>query len=484
MDDLSQAIGDNNSDRITQILQQNAASSQPPQQSMASSSGMPPSLQNYTPASIPQQQQITPMQVLAQKVQAGDPQANMLLKRTQAFTGGDPQATQSAMQFMIDHPNDIDPSNSYQVNTALAQWSRQSGFSGQQPMAVPAQSLQMPTNQQISMQDLGSIASGKGTNFLGLQQGAAQNIAELQFKQAQENRFNAMAQNGGMGGAGVVAANKIKSEWDSTHPDKPMSWTDAYMMATAKQGQGITVDPTTGQVINMAGAPQAAGTMENAKEGGKQAAEVAAAAPKAAAEAGGKATIIGGDALAADASQAQNLVYTLKDLQDVSQNVQMGALAPAKMQIQRIARAIGYPLSDQEINSLSSAQGFNKLAMNMVGAAAKQEGSASRLQAAFSALKDSNPNLGLEPETLPIITRYMGTQANKIITQQQAWNQTKNQNPATLYPDFERNYISDLSAQQQNAGGNLQPYNFGNQGNATTPKVTNWAIKGGKLVPQ
>lgn len=151
--------------------------------------------------------------------------------------------------------------------------------------------------QQVANQRLATAMSSLG------------DIGKLQEQQAQANMYNAMAQNGGGRGEGLAAANRIKTEWDTNHPDHPMSWTDAYMQATAKQGQGVTIDPVTGQVTTMAGAPQAVGAMKQGAETGtltaklrleptiagqtqvaKNNANIAAAGPEEAAREVGKAT--------------------------------------------------------------------------------------------------------------------------------------------------------------------------------------------------
>lgn len=154
------------------------------------------------------------------------------------------------------------------------------------------------TGQYVPAQSIANTRLSTAMTSLG-------DIGKLQELQAQSNMYNAMAQNGGGRGEGLAAANRIKNEWDTNHPDNPMSWTDAYMQATAKQGQGVTIDPITGQVTTMQGAPQAAGAMAQGKEGGTQAAilqnagpiqmaknnaNIAAAGPEEAAREVGKAT--------------------------------------------------------------------------------------------------------------------------------------------------------------------------------------------------
>lgn len=395
-----------------------------------------------------------------------------------------PQMQQPQMQNQVPQMTNVDPSA---ISGKIQQWlGAKPQDQGGQVQDILSGRFQQPN---IDLNDVGyaaqaTAADGKyvpaqqfANQRLATSMDALSKLATLQETQARGNMYQALAANGGGRGEGLAAANRMMQQYNSD-PDviagkkPPLQFTQAYMAVTAKQGQGQTLDPNTGQMMPMAGAPQAVQTMANSKETGTQNAMIAAAAPKAAAEEGGKATVIGSDALAADASQSQNLIYTLKDLQDIGQKIQTGALADAKVQLTRTARAIGYPLSDSDISQLSNAQAFTKLSMNLVSAAAKQEGGASRLQAAFSALKDSNPNLGLEPETLPLITNFMGAQANKIISQQQAWDAAKSANPNLLYPDFERQYTAALSLKQQQSGGGLAPYNFNGAQNINTGTVS------------
>ncbi|MDE2102896.1 MAG: hypothetical protein KGL39_36970 [Patescibacteria group bacterium] len=161
--------------------------------------------------------------------------------------------------------------------------------------------------------------------------------------------------------------------------------------------------------------------------------------------------------LSTQTSQAQNMLFTLKDVQTALQQVKAGALAPATVTLERYARAFNIPV---DVNSLGNGQVVSKLAMNILSTAAKNEGQAARLQGAFNALKASNPNLSMEPEALNSLINFQGTQANKLVLQQKAWNDQKNANPNLDYPTFDRNYMANLSDQQAKGGGALQPYDF------------------------
>lgn len=139
----------------------------------------PPQLaQNMMAPSIPQSQQLRPIDMFGQALQAGDPQAKKLLSGVQIRTGNDHQATEAAIQHFIDLPYDIDPNNSYQVQTEMAKWSRQSGYNPQQAQKQAAP--QPLTPQQLSMQNKANISAGKGGDYFGLQQEDLRNIANLE----------------------------------------------------------------------------------------------------------------------------------------------------------------------------------------------------------------------------------------------------------------------------------------------------------------
>lgn len=210
-------------DRITQILQQRSAE-------VPRNAPMPLPSENYSPAmpwNVPQQ---TPMDILAKKLQQGDPQSTQLLKSTQRWTGNDHDATESALQFMIDHPDDIDPSNSYQVNTALAQWSKQSGYNAQ------ATSRQPLTPQQTSMQDMASIASGKGTDYFGRQQDDAKNIASIGAAES----LTTHRLSGGSSPASIQIANEIEKARASGDTQRVMDLMQAQKII--KLGEGMQTD--------------------------------------------------------------------------------------------------------------------------------------------------------------------------------------------------------------------------------------------------
>jgi hypothetical protein len=59
---------------------------------------------------------------------AGNKQAEALLNKIDMFTDGDPEGAQIFLQSLNDDPEEIDPTNAYQVMTKLAQIKKQSGY--------------------------------------------------------------------------------------------------------------------------------------------------------------------------------------------------------------------------------------------------------------------------------------------------------------------------------------------------------------------
>lgn len=142
----------------------------------------------------------------------------------------------------------------------------------------------------LNMNDVGIAAQATAAKgeYVPAQEFANQRVSsgfDALQKLAQANYYNAIGANGGGRSEGMAAAMRIMSENNADPTKAPMSFTQAYMLATAKQGQGVTVDPNTGQVTTMQGAPQAAATMAQGKEGGTQSAKLAYAGPIAGSEA-------------------------------------------------------------------------------------------------------------------------------------------------------------------------------------------------------
>ncbi len=152
------------------------------------------------------------------------------------------------------------------------------------------------------------------------------------------------------------------------------------------------------------------------------------------------------DNLAKEAIASHQVMTTLDTLEAATKSFESGATADAKTQVARLAKAMGYPLSPEDEASLDSKQVFFKVSNELIGQAAKAEGGASRLQAAFNAIKSSNPNATMEPGALKVIIDYMREKANVPIQMQQEWQKAKMANPRARFNDFQTNYVSDLNS--------------------------------------
>lgn len=167
------------------------------------------------------------------------------------------------------------------------------------------------------------------------------------------------------------------------------------------------------------------------------------------------------------ANVSSNMVQLITEMQDAQKNFKAGALAPAQATILKWASAFGKELSPEEVASLSSQQAFNKWTNTLVGQAAKLEGGASRLQAAYTGIVGSTPNTSLQPETLDKLFPAMLTTAAQDINEQKAWAAQKTANPSLTGGQFRRQYESEHNTTQEKAGGNLPGY-AGNKASAPT----------------
>ena len=188
------------------------------------------------------------------------------------------------------------------------------------------------------------------------------------------------------------------------------------------------------------------GVMPGAKEAASALAEGTVA---------GKDTPKYSDQLAKDAQQAVNMHLTIGAMKDALNNFQSGATAPAKATLERYAKAFDIPIDN---NSLDNQQVFAKLANDVVAQAAKAEGGASRLAAAYNGLVNANPNAALEPGSLSTLLDKMDAQAGILTDKQQKWNAAKQANPNLTSQDFENNYTANLSKKQEQLGGGLPAY--------------------------
>lgn len=435
MEDFSQTMNNPpDNDVITAFMRQNA----PQQPSMA-----PPMLPQQIPSPVPIDQQMTPMQVLSLGAQSGNPQANSLLKMTNTMTGGDPAMNESAINFMHALPNQIDPSNSYQVYTALAQWARQNGINGQQG------ALTMPSPEQISMQDLGNIASGKGTNFLGLQQGAAKDIADLNLRQAESQRYAAMAANGGTGGTTGFVYNKLAQSLQAAGvpitPELNLQLIGAARNGL-KAGQTFTINGQQVSAENIPGFTEALAASSGAEEGGKQGAMISAAAPKAEQGELGHAKGAAEAGLATMSGSMPEMYSTINDLK-------------------KLAMAATYTIGGQSYNAL----------LRQLGQPMTAGGNA---RAEFQ----SRVNNYLIPS---LKTNFGSRITNMEINAQKAMFANPDMSPTEKMAQFQA-FIDQKEAQLQaekntvtNLGGN--PEQFNQQNNQPIPqpvprKVINWVI--------
>ena len=241
-------------DRITQILQSKApAPQQDPQMDFANAiaafqaqNGVSPA-QNQSYAQMGQQP--SKLDQLNAEIQAGNPRVAPLQRSVALVAGNDPARQEQAKQAIIDYPDDIDPSNTYQVMQALAQWKRRSP-------------------EQIAMQDVGNIVAGKGTDFFGLQREDEKQLASLEASAA-------LAQKRTTGGGGSSVFNQVMSAIDSDPQLKSLPTIEKIRLAQSKVGTNLTIDPATGEVKEMAGAPEGLGALSQGTEAGKQRAELA-----------------------------------------------------------------------------------------------------------------------------------------------------------------------------------------------------------------
>lgn len=198
--------------------------------------------------------------------------------------GGDPASLSGRIQEWLGaKPQD----QGGQVQDILAgRFQQQVTPQGQQMPAQLSDILSGRYQTPLSMNDVGIAAQQTAATgaYVPAQQIANQRatssfdalskIADLQKSQGEANYYNALSANGGGRGEGITAAMRIMSDYNS-NPDvvsgkKPaMTFTNAYMAATAKQGQGVTFDQN-GNETTFGNAPQAAATMSQGKESGTQ----------------------------------------------------------------------------------------------------------------------------------------------------------------------------------------------------------------------
>lgn len=232
-------------DRITQILQSASGSYAQP------TSLNPPMMPNVMPDPISQP---IPIHIAVQQgVAAGHPGAVALDNKLKLWSNNDPEAYNSALEYMDKMPGEIDPTNSYQVNLALAQWHKQ-----------------MPSPLQLGIQDLGQVAAGNASDYLGLQQKAVKNISDIS---AAESLAGYRAKGGSGGGTTMQVFKMLKEKYPE------MDDMTALRIAQNKISQDTYVDPNTGVQSAIPGAPQALGELAAGTAGGRLSQELGYAGP-------------------------------------------------------------------------------------------------------------------------------------------------------------------------------------------------------------
>lgn len=319
-------------DRVTSILAAKAATmpnNQPPP--------APDYSQMYNPALMSSMAPQTghDLSTLKQAEASGNPQAQALDKFATFHLGNDEQAKDNFKQFLIDHPNDVDPANSYQVNTAFAQWSKQSGHNAQQ--------LSPPSPQDTSMQDLANIASNRETNYFGVQQEAAKNIAEI-------NKLNAAAK-GGTGAFGQQFALV-----QAAHPEWTAAEVQDYVYTRGQQQKAVTRNPD-GSLALETGAKDIYGQIEGSRADAKNASDLAVAGPKARAAAEGETT---GGGIA----KAQLNLGSIEDSRNIVVNQVQSALNDKGK-----SKALGIWDANTPTMKGSDAWGFQRKVAQLNGAA-------------------------------------------------------------------------------------------------------------------
>jgi len=253
-------------DRVTQILQSRAPQpQQDPQLEFANAIAAFQQQNGVSPAQNQSYAQMGTQDRLAQLKQAeasGVPQARALDMAATKLIGNDEVKKDSFKQSVIDHPDDIDPSNSYQIMTAFAQWSKQSGHNQE---ATTRRAL---SPQELSMQDMASIASGRGTDYFGKQREDEKALADLAASKA----LSAHRAAGGSGGSSVF--NQVMSAIDSDPQLRNLPTIEKIRLAQSKVGTNLTIDAATGEVKAMEGAATGLGVLAQGTEAGKQRAQL------------------------------------------------------------------------------------------------------------------------------------------------------------------------------------------------------------------
>lgn len=225
-DDINQQF-----DRVTDILRQQAAPQQQPnipinilEAIAASSSGGRGNIaQNVLQYGNQQQDRALAreqgiLQAFEQRKAMGDAQAKALDERIKMYTGGDTAGEEMFLQGLHDDPEEIDPSNSFQVMTKLAAIQKRNGYKS--PM-IAAKDEEMRLKNEKTKADIGA------TNALA------------DFRETRTQSAAAPSANGASAGS---APEK---------PAKPLPVGALRMQQDALDAIGVanTIDADLGQVI-------------------------------------------------------------------------------------------------------------------------------------------------------------------------------------------------------------------------------------------
>ncbi|MDE2099130.1 MAG: hypothetical protein KGL39_17885 [Patescibacteria group bacterium] len=188
-----------------------------------------------------------------------------------------------------------------------------------------------------------------------------------------------------------------------------------------------------------------------------------------------------------DAMASSNLINSISEIQQAANQAQMGNFAGAKNSFERVADALGIS-SLYSVPDLTSYGDVVKISNDLISAAAKATGQASRLQGEFKAIQGSVPGLSMDPNALNSLLPMITRKNYQIMREQGAWNQYSQAHPNASFNSFATPWEADQIKQQEQAGGNLPSYPLpnlpakgsaeANQQQAGSPYKVNQIIKG------
>lgn len=258
-------------DRVTDILAGKAAATQQPQSYGYTPVPSDMQMTRANPFQMQAQQQSTAADQIKSMAASGDVQATQTIKAAGRIVDpSDAAGTDALLQYWADHPDNLDPSNSYQMMTSGARFLRETGYKSPKPL----------TPEQLSMQDMASIASGKGTDYFGRQQEDLKNIANIDLLSGKASG----KVGGGSGGVTQFVYNKTKAALESAGvtvtPEMEMQIISASRNGLQK-GSTITVNGKQIGIGEIMGATDFAAAMEQATRDASNQSDVNYARPKA-----------------------------------------------------------------------------------------------------------------------------------------------------------------------------------------------------------